>query len=107
MSIPSCPKCHRKTYSPKFGTCTACEYKKVTEPVTNDETRHVTETKPVTVEEAVEVAKEKVTSYVTQSNETHNVTGEGGRHCKTCTCGPPKTGAERQRKWRKKGKLSE
>ena len=71
----------------------------------SDETRHVTETKPVTVEEVVEVAKEKVTNYVTQSNETHNVTATS-KHCSTCTCVPPKTGAERQREWRerKKGK---
>ena len=108
MKAPNCPKCKRKgTYSSTFGQCSACglgyesksqakrvssQRDKVT-PVTNNETRHVT------VEEVVEVAKEKVTGYVTQSNETHNVTGKS-KHCSTCTCGPPKTGAERQKKWR-------
>ena len=93
MSIASCPKCKREnTYNTKFGQCSACG-------LGYSDGAHVTE--PVTVKKVVEVAKEKVTNYVTQSN--------GGRHCPTCTCGPPKTGAERQKEYRKrkKGKLSE
>ena len=115
MANPTCPKCKRKgTYSPKFEQCSACglgyesksqakrvsaQRDKVT-PVTNNETRHVTEGVTGGVS-GVEAPVEVTPPVTEQSNETHSVTGKS-KHCSTCTCGPPKTGAERQKKWRAK-----
>ncbi len=76
-----CPTCDRNTYSPQTG----CRFCRVTEDVT----------KP-----------ENITASVT--DETHeyavvtpSVT-ETAHHCRTCSCAPAMTGAERQKKWRKK-----
>ena len=82
MSIPNCPKCHRKTYSPKFGTCTACGYEK-----------------DVVVETVTEtVAPEKTpVKRVAELNET--VTR---KRCPACGYALPKKSTERVRKWRAK-----
>ena len=70
-----CPSCKRKgTYSEKHKQCQACGLGyEVTQAVTEPE-----------------------------SDETRHVTSDGGRHCRTCTCGPPKTGAERQKEYRER-----
>ena len=93
MSIPSCPKCKRKTYSPKFGTCTACGYEKpvarslgiVPEAVI---TARVTKRVSETVAHAERVA---------EPNET--VTR---KRCPACGLLPPKKSTDRVKKWRKK-----
>ena len=89
-----CPSCKRKgTYSPKFEQCQACglgyeatlgELPKVEKPVTHKEVTG------------------KMMAASSSGDETRHVTSNGGRHCRTCTCGPPKTGAERQKEYRER-----
>lgn len=102
MSAPKCPQCHRQgTYNTKYEQCSACGLgyerqvaelvtERVTEtPAVTDTRRepgHYSDTPPTNVPVVV----------------TPNVTSNGGRHCPTCTCAPPKTGAERQKAYRKR-----
>ena len=92
MKVILCPSCKRKgTYSPKNKQCAACGLGYEVREARLLPDGAVVPVTPVTEPE---------------SDETHNVTSNGGRHCSTCTCGPPKTGAERQHEYRerKKGK---
>ena len=104
MAGVSCPKCHRKgTYSPKWESCTACNYQK---PVESSHdivpeaivTPRVTVTKPVTNNE--NVTKGSNASVTSNEEVTDAVT------CSLCGCPnpghKPKSSAERQKKWRKK-----
>ena len=111
MSIPSCPKCKRKTYSPKFGTCTACGYEKpvvvetVTETVAPEKTplKRVAETVTMAPPENVTVSPdmERVTADETVAEDKvyHSVPGE---RCSKCGYMAPKKSTERVRKWRAK-----
>ena len=92
MSIPNCPKCKRKTYSPKFGTCTACGYEKDVVVETVTETVAPEEASAKRVPETVAPMKR-----VAELNET--VTR---KRCPACGLLPPKKSTDRVKKWRAK-----
>ena len=102
MSIPNCPKCHRKTYSPKFGTCTACGYEKDVVAETVTETVAPEKTPLKRVAETVTMAPPE---NVTVSPDMERVTADetvARKRCPACGYALPKKSTERVRKWRAK-----
>lgn len=93
QAMKKCPKCRSKDYSAKWDECPKCG-RNVTKPVTV--------TPPVTKPLTGVVAPGSVVGKAIREQVKEAVRREIGRHCSTCTCGPPKTGAERQRAYRER-----